>query len=400
MNKNRLIIGGTVVILAIGSYWFNTKPTPVSIVSPNQTILQVTILATGQVQTRANATINNEQAGTVKKLVDEGQHVNSGEVLAIIEDKDANSVYQQALANVSAAKLKLQHVTQIDRPQANLKAQQTQILLQQAQRQFNHTNTLAQQQQTTPEALATAQETLQIHESDAKMATIQAQALANHGLEEQLATSALQQAEAQLEQALHRLDRQTVISPFAATVLERKVEVGQYLKLGDALLVLSPIQQQEIIARLDERWLPQLTLNQPATLLADAFPQQKFSAVISHIAPAVNDTRGTIEIRLKSAKWPSFLREGMTVSIELLSQQKAEALVISSSALQQSQSQYWVWLAKDGKAVRQNISIGQRSADQVQVISGLPTNAQIIVSEQPLQAGQRISIRSPSTKGQ
>jgi len=79
--------------------------------------------------------------------------------------------------------------------------------------------------------------------------------------------------------------------------------------------------------------LPQITLNQPATLLADAFPQEKFTATISHIAPSINDTRGTIEIRLKNPKWPTFLREGMTVSMELLTQQQAQAIPIQEAII-------------------------------------------------------------------
>ena len=75
-------------------------------------------------------------------------------------------------------------------------------------------------------------------------------------------------------------------------------------------------------------------------------------------------------------------------------------MVIPSAALQQSQNQYWLWLAKDGKAVRQNISIGQRAADKVQVISGLASDSQIILSDKPLQAGQKISIHAPTIKGQ
>jgi multidrug efflux pump subunit AcrA (membrane-fusion protein) len=88
--------------------------------------------------------------------------------------------------------------------------------------------------------------------------------------------------------------------------------------------------------------------------------------------------------------------------MELLSQQQAQAMVIPSAALQQSQNQYqyWLWLAKDGKAIRQNISIGQRAADKVQVISGLANDSQIIVSDKPLQAGQKISIHAPAPKGQ
>jgi HlyD family secretion protein len=400
MNKNILIVGSLAIVLGAGSYWFNTKAVAVTVVSPEQTRLQVTILATGQVQTRTSTAINTEIAGTVKTLVDEGQNVNTGDVLATLDDKDANSLYQQAAANLKSAELKLDHLRNIDRPQAHLKAQQSAILLQQAQRQLSHTATLAKTQQTTEEALATAQELTTLREADANSAKLQVKALAANGVEENLALAAIQQAQSQLQQAQHRQQRQTITSPFPAIVLERKADAGQYLKQGEPILTLSPLHQQEIIARLDERWLPQITLNQAATLLADAFPQEKFTATISHIAPSINDTRGTIEIRLKSLNWPSFLREGMTVSLELLSQQQAQAMVIPSAALQQSQNQYWLWLAKDGKAVRQNISIGQRAADKVQVISGLANNSQIIVSDKPLQAGQKISIHTPSAKGQ
>jgi HlyD family secretion protein len=400
MNKNILIVGSLAIVLGAGSYWFNTKAVAVSVISPEQTRLQVTILATGQVQTRTSTAINTEIAGTVKNLVDEGQNVNTGDVLATLDDKDANSLYQQAAANLKSAELKLDHLRNIDRPQAHLKAQQSAILLQQAQRQLSHTATLAKTQQTTEEALATAQELTTLREADANSAKLQVKALAANGVEENLALAAIQQAQSQLQQAQHRQQRQTITSPFPAIVLERKADAGQYLKQGEPILTLSPLHQQEIIARLDERWLPQITLNQAATLLADAFPQEKFTATISHIAPSINDTRGTIEIRLKSPNWPTFLREGMTVSMELLSQQQAQAMVIPSAALQQSQNQYWLWLAKDGKAVRQNISIGQRAADKVQVISGLANNSQIIVSDKPLQAGQKISIHTPSAKGQ
>jgi len=400
MNKNILIVGSLAIVLGAGSYWFNTKAVAVTVIAPEQTRLQVTILATGQVQTRTSTTINTEIAGTVKSLVDEGQNVNTGDVLATLDDKDADSLYQQAVANLKSAELKLDHLRNIDRPQASLKAQQSVVLLQQAQRQLSHTATLAKSQQTTEEALATAQEQTTLREADANSAKLQMKALASNGVEENLALAAIQQAQSQLQQAQHRQQRQTITSPFPAIVLERKADAGQYLKQGEPILTLSPLHQQEIIARLDERWLPQITLNQPATLLADAFPQEKFTAAISHIAPSINDTRGTIEIRLKSPNWPTFLREGMTVSMELLSQQQAQAMVIPSAALQQSQNQYWLWLAKDGKAVRQNISIGQRAADKVQVISGLANDSQIILSDKPLQAGQSIAIHSPSAKGQ
>jgi multidrug efflux pump subunit AcrA (membrane-fusion protein) len=135
MNKNIFIVGSLAIVLGAGSYWFNTKAVAVTVISPEQTRLQVTILATGQVQTRTATTINTEIAGIVKSLVDEGQTVNTGDILATIDDKDADSLYQQAAANLKSAELKLDHLRHIDRPQASLKAQQSLVLLQQSLKQ-------------------------------------------------------------------------------------------------------------------------------------------------------------------------------------------------------------------------------------------------------------------------
>ena len=60
------------------------------------------------------------------------------------------------------------------------------VLLQQAQRQLSHTATLAQTQQTTEEALATAQEQTTLREADANSAKLQVKALAANGVQENL----------------------------------------------------------------------------------------------------------------------------------------------------------------------------------------------------------------------
>lgn len=394
MNKKLVVIPAFAVALIVSNYWLTHRPLTVDIVSPKAGHLQVTILATGQVHTPASTPINSEIAGVVKQLAGEGQLIKPGELLALIEDKDAASIQQQAQASVTAAKLKLERLQQVERPQATLKLEQARVLLAQAQRQFDHSKTLAEQQQISAENLALAQETLTLRQKELALAELQAKALLVHGIEEQTAQSQLQQTQAQLLQADNRQQRQYMYSPFALTVLERKAEIGQYLKQGEAVLLVAPAKQQEVVARLDERWLPQLSLNQNASLVADAFPEQKFSAQISYIAPAVSDTRGTVEVRLNSPNWPAFLKEGMTVSLELQTTKTAQTLVIPSDLLQQNRDQYWVWLVKNDKAQKQNISIGQRSNDQVQVLSGLDAKAQLIKTDQPLQAGQGIRINS------
>ena len=384
MNKKiiaTLIIG--TALGAGGNYYLQQRPTPVTLIKPQSSQLQSTILATGQVKTRTSSTIHSEGAGLVNFLAEEGQTLGKNQPLAIIEDKEAASIYQQAQANLHSAQLK----------QTKLKVEQAQILVTQAQRQLSNIQSLTQQQLASQDALHLAQETLALRQKDLATALLQQQAVAEKGLEEQTALSQQQAAQAQLTQANIRQQRQTILSAFDVIVLERKANLAQYIKQGDPLLTVAALKQQELIARVDERWLPQLHLQQSATVIADAFPQQAFSAYITHIAPSVNDTRGTLEIRLTSQQWPNFLKEGMTVSIELLSQSQQQTIVIPSRLVQQTENQYWVWVAKNNQAQRQNIRVGLRHLDQTQVLDGIDSKTQLIDSKTPLQIKQKIRIQ-------
>ena len=394
MNKkliSTLLLG--VVLGAGGNYYLQQRPTKVALIKPQISQLQSTILATGQVKNRAHTTLHNENAGLLSKVLEEGTAVSKGQTIAFITDRDVEPLLQQQQANVNNAQLKLSRLQTIERQQTELKVEQARILLKQAKRQLADTQALAQQQLTSQNNLITAQETLSLREKELATALLQQQAVQVQGLDEQTALNQLQQAQALLKQTQIRQQRQTIISPFDGVVTERKANVGQYVKQGEAIVALSPQQAAEIIANVDERWLPQLSLNQAASVIADAFPQQAFKAQISYISPTVDNSRGTVEIRLQSSQWPTFLQEGMTVSLELLNKSFQKTVIIPSRLLQQTDNQYWVWLAKNQRAERQNVRIGLRHLDQVQIMEGLDENSQLIDSPTPLQAKQSIQAR-------
>lgn len=386
-----LILG--IMLGFISNYYLQQRPTSVTLITPQQTQLQSTILATGQVKTRTTTLLNSESAGIVTSLAEEGQSLKQAQVAVTILDKEAQSVLEQAQSNVTASQLKVSQLRTIERQQAQLKYEQATILVTQAQRQLNNISTLATQKLASEDALTTAQEILALRQKELATAKLQQQALQANGVQEQAAIAQQHIAQAQFTQAQIRQQKQTINSPFAALVLERKVSIGQYVKQGDALLTIAPPQQKELIANVDERWLPQLSLNQQASVIADAFPQNSFKATISYIAPSVSESRGTIEIRLSSSQWPVFLQEGMTVSIELTTSLAQNSIVIPTRLLQQADNQYWVWINKDNQAQRQFIRIGLRHLDKVQVLEGLDNNSSLIESKTPLQVNQKIHIQ-------
>jgi multidrug efflux pump subunit AcrA (membrane-fusion protein) len=89
----------------------------------------------------------------------------------------------------------------------------------------------------------------------------------------------------------------------------------------------------ELVIEPDERNLALLALGQSATASSEAFPDDRFAATVSYIAPAVDPRRGTIEVRLAVPTPPEYLRPDMTVSVEITVAERAHTTILPADAV-------------------------------------------------------------------
>ena len=163
-------------------------------------------------------------------------------------------------------------------------------------------------------------------------ANAQRQANADTGTDLAQAQAQLAVARASTQAAAARLAQATVRAPTDATVLLRTVEPGQIVQPGKALLQLALAGPTQLVAQLDERFLEQLEVGQRATVIADAFPNQRLQARVLSMAPGVDAQRGSIEVKLAlQAAPPAFLREDMTLSVEIETGRRPQALALLQS---------------------------------------------------------------------
>ncbi len=114
-------------------------------------------------------------------------------------------------------------------------------------------------------------------------ARVKAAALAAGQVEEASLREQLAVAQAQLAKTKIR-------AAVAGTVLTRDVEPGDLVQPGQTLFTIALTGNTEIRVPLDERNLPQLALQQNATVISDAYPDQSFPARINFIAPSIRPT--------------------------------------------------------------------------------------------------------------
>lgn len=350
-----------------------------------QTLVQ-TVVATGRIAAVSRAQVSSPVTGVIlERRVREGDSVKPGSVLAILRADDLE-------AGLREAEAALTQLQQTSRPQAQASLREAQSRLAQASREANRRRDLFRQRMITNESMEQA---IQI-ETAARTAFEQAQFIANS-----LATGSSGEtaARARLANAKAQLAKTTIRAEVAGTVLTRNAEPGDLAQPGRVLFEIARSGDTEVLMPLDEKNLEVLAIGQAATCIADAFPSRPFSAKVSFIAPGVDAQRGTIDVRLSVMPVPDFVRQGMTVSVNVETGRRDRALVVTNDALNQiNGANAKLWIVENGRAVQRNVKLGLRGLTQTEVTTGLRARDWVLTTVPPtLVEGDRVRVQATSS---
>jgi len=353
-----------------------------------------TVVATATVQTQHRASSGVQIAGQVRAVnVMEGDRIRQGQILLSLEDSEAQAACAAAELGVRQAALKLREWREVQAPTAQANAQWAQANRLQAQTQLERQHALFQQGFIGQAALDEALRAAQVAQAQAQTANAQSLANAEQGLAKDLAESAWVLARANAQVARAHLSYTSLVAPFDGWVVSRNVEPGDAVQPGKTLLMLSPKSETELVAQIDERNLSLLQVGQTATASADAFAQQRFKAELSRIAPGVDAQRGSVQVKLQVAQPPDYLRQDMTVSVEIeVARQLATLTLPLETVHALASAQPWVWrVGQDNHLAQVPITVGLRSGTWVAVRLGLQAGERVVSGAAPgLHAGQRV----------
>ena len=364
----KLIVSALLLIIVAGFFAFRWWQGPLL---PSYRIssmpLVQTVVATGRVVAVSNTDIGSEISGVVlERRVAEGEQVAAGDLLLVLSSDDV-------AAQVRQAEAELAELISSTRPQAVVDLTNAKVALAQADRNVERRRELAAISAISDEEMEQAIQSQAQARNNLENARLRANALSSGGVEEDLLSARIAALQAQLNKAQVR-------SKVSGTILTRNVEVGDLVQPGQSLFTIALDGKTEIRVPLDERNLSRLALQQPAVAIADAYPDKPFPVRISFIAPSIDPQRGTVEVRLSVDPVPDFLRQDMTVSVNIETDQRAKALVIPNDALANvKEDSAEVLLLRDGKTQRQAVKLGLRGLSASEVLSGLSAGDEILV---------------------
>ena len=341
-----------------------------------------TVVATGRVVAVSRAQVGSPVTGVlVERRVKEGDTVQPGDVLAVLRADDLEAAAREA----EAALAQLQQST---RPQAQAALREAEARLAQASREAARRRDLFQRQLIAREAMEQAAQAETIARSAAEQARLAASSLAEGNPNEAAARARLATARAQLAKT-------TIRAEVAGTVLTRNAEPGDLVQPGRVLFEIARAGATEVLVPLDEKNLEVLALGQPAMCIADAYPNRPFPAKVSFIAPSVDPQRGTVDIRLTVAPVPDFLRQDLTVSVNVETGRRESAVVVPNDALADMDGdRARLWLVADGRATRREVVLGLRGLAMTEITEGLQPGDWILAdAKADIEEGSRARVR-------
>jgi HlyD family secretion protein len=350
------------------------------------------VVASGRVATPNRVDIGSQVVGTVAEVpVKEGQTVAAGQTLIVLEASEARAGVKQAEVAVAQAEARLRQLRELQLPVADQSLRQAEANLANARAQYERNRRLHESGYVGRSVLDDAQRNVDVAQTQVDSARKQVETAQPQGSDTAVARAAFDQAQASLQAARARMGYTTVRAPVEGTLIARDVERGDVVQPGKLLMVLAPHGETQIVLQIDERNLSKVKLGQKALASADAYPSQRFGADLVYINPGVDAQRGTVEVKLRVADPPAYLRQDMTVSVDIEIERRPGTLALPAEAVREAGgASPWVLAVDKGRAVRRDVKVGLRGEGAVEIVGGLREGERVVLSGSPIRAGQRV----------
>ena len=218
----------------------------------------------------------------------------------------------------------------------------------------------------------------------------------------------VRQLEGSLSLAMVDLNDTVIRAPFAATVLNRNVEVGEFVTTGFVgdqgakgyVLSIANLNDLRVELDISQNDISKASPGQPCWITTDAYPDHKYRGVVDLISPEANRQKATVLVRVKVLDPDEMIKPDMNATVAFLSHPGASTsqpavattgtIRVPASAIRDGA----VYVVEDGKAIRRPITTGLTSASGgVEVRKGLIGGEDLIVSPpDQLKDGDKVKI--------
>lgn len=393
-RRKRLIYGGVGLFLVlaiagglIAATHGGTKIDPSKLQKVEKGDLAKSVVATGKVTPITKVEVKSKASGIVKKLlVDAGDKVKKGQLLAQLDKAEIEAQVEQSRAAVEAAEANLKS-SEADFERAKVDAEGPDVPL--LKRAYERAIGMAKEGVVSTSALEDAQKNYELalnkqNVSKAQVTVLKAKIAQSQGQ--------LSQDRANLKQLEEQLSYTDIQSPIDGVVLSRNVEMGDavssILVLGSSatlVMTLGDISQVYVKGKVDESDIGRVYLGQPARIKVESFKDKTFNGVVTKISPmgVEKDNVTTFEVRVSINNPGGELKAEMTANAEVILEEHKNVLQIPEGAIiydkdKKASVEVPDPSAKDGKK-KMAVNIGISNGAKTELLSGLKEGDEVVL---------------------
>jgi RND family efflux transporter MFP subunit len=371
------LIGGALgALLLLGVLWWTfagAKAVPVHVAAarpiPGGAAASASVLdATGYVTARREATVSAQITGTVTAvLIEEGDHVQAGQVIGRLDDTAQRASLAQAAAALNSARAQLT---------------QDQVQLAQSVRDVKRAEDLVKRNLVSEQAVEQARTQV-----DAQTAQVLGQ------------RRQIDLAAANLRSAQVQLDYCTVRAPFTGVVIAKSAQVGEIISPFSAggsftrtgIGTIVDMDSLEIEVDVNEAYINRVQPGQPVASVLNAYPDWKIPSHVIAIIPTADRSKATVKVRIGLELKDERIVPDMGVRVSFLEEKKPaseaqlppKGVLVPLAAIRTAGSQNVVYVLQDQKAQQRTVTLGSTMGDARQVLTGLAAGETVIVDPPP-----------------
>jgi len=399
-----LLIAAGVAIVGLLYAGSRRPPTPVTVVRVIRADLDSSITSNGKVEPVMPYSLRAKYDGFVDRvLAMEGQAVNAGQLLVVLNSSDEQAQLDQARAQLASEEEDLRaakaggHPDQVARLADDLRSAEAQRnLLQQKQEALVK---LAAQNAATREEVESNRAELERASAQADQAQKAKQEFEHQvTLDRDRVALLVDRSRAQIADLQDKVNSARVTAPINGTLYSLPIHAGDFVHVGDLLAEVADLTRVRVRAYIDEPELGKLQPNQEVEVTWDALPDRAWKGSTELIPRQVvaHGARSVGEVLCSISNEKMELIPNTTVDVRIRLSERSNVLVIPRGAVQIVNSHRYVYLVQRNRLHRQEISVGLTNDTHLEVLSGVQEGDSLaLLGGAPLEENTRVRVENP-----
>lgn len=310
------------------------------------------------VTARTTTVVSSRLSGNLREVrVNVGDRVNAGQVVAVVDAREADTGVAQAEAALNQSRAGLPEA------QAGVAAARAQLDL--AEVSFRRMQELKDKKSITDQEFDEAQSRFRLAQSGQQMAQAKVMQIREQ----------IRQAEQSVSRATLQQGYATVTTPLSGIVLERRGEPGAFTGPGQPILVIEKAGDYRLEAAAEESLLKELRPGRKVEVSLDALGET-LTLPITDILPTLDPQSRTITVRINLPSRP-MLRSGLSATLRIPGPPRNGVVVPAAAVLRNGQLQQ-VFTVSGGRARAHLVTAGETYDGFTEILSGIASGEAVV----------------------